>query len=148
MSAEPRVAAIRFLLRAFGAVDCLALIAVLMPRAVIESASLRLGFAPFSPGPLAEYLARSTSLLYALHGALMLYVASDVPRHWGLIRCLGLLAVVHGVLMLMIDVRIGMPGWWCAIEGPTFAASGIALWMLTNRGEETEQERTEATENL
>ena len=35
----------------------------LMPRWLIESVSTRLGFAPFPPGPLAEYLARSTSLL-------------------------------------------------------------------------------------
>jgi len=134
MPAERRIAVIRFLLRAFGAIDCLALIAVLMPRSVIESVSLRLGFAPFPPGPLAEYLARSTSLLYALHGALMLYVSTDVPRHWGLIRCLGALAAIHGVLMLIIDFQLGMPAWWCAIEGPTFAASGIALWTLTRRG--------------
>ena len=134
MPAERRFALIRCLLRAFGAIDCLALVAVLMPRAVIESASLRLGFAPFPPGPLAEYLARSTSLLYALHGALLLYVSSDVPRHWGLIRCLGALAVVHGTLTMFIDLQLGMPGWWCAVEGPTFAASGIALWMLTRRG--------------
>jgi hypothetical protein len=133
---EPRrVAAIRRFLRFIGAVDCLALVAVLMPRSLIESISLRLGFASFPPGPLPEYLARSTSLLYALHGALLLYVASDVPRYWGLIRWLGWLAVVHGTLMLAIDLRLGMPLWWCIAEGPTFAASGMLLLALTNRGQ-------------
>ena len=134
MPLERRLAFVRSLLRAFGAVDCLALVAVLMPRAFIETVSLRLGFAPFPPGPLAEYLARSTSLLYALHGALLLYVAGDVLRYWRLIRCLGALAMIHGALTLFLDIRLGMPSWWSALEGPTFAASGFALWTLTRRG--------------
>jgi hypothetical protein len=134
---EPRrIALSRRLLRLIGAVDCLAVFAVLMPRSLIESISLRLGFAPFPPGPLAEYLARSTSLLYALHGALLLYVASDVTRYWGLIRCLGGLAVIHGTLMLAIDLQLGMPGWWCLAEGPTFAASGLLLLALIKRGQD------------
>lgn len=131
-----RVANLRRLLRFFGAVDCLALIAVLMPRSAIESISLRLGFAPFPPGPLAEYLARSTSLLYALHGALLLYIAEDVVRYWSLIRWLGVLAAIHGTLMLALDLQLGMPGWWCAAEGPTFAVSGLLLVALTNRGQQ------------
>jgi hypothetical protein len=130
-----RVAAIRRFLRLIGAIDCLAVVAVLMPRSLIESVSLRLGFAAFPSGPLPEYLARSTSLLYALHGALLLYVARDVTRYWGLIRWLGLLAVVHGTMMLAIDLQLGMPLWWCIAEGPTFAASGLLLLALTNRGQ-------------
>lgn len=136
-----RIDLVRRLLRVIGAVDCLAVAAVLMPRAVIESISLRLGFSSFPPGPLAEYLARSTSLLYALHGALLLYVAGDVTRYWGLIRCLGALAVIHGSLMLAIDLQLGMPGWWCLAEGPTFAASGLLLLALTNRGQQESLDR-------
>lgn len=131
-----RVAAIRRVLRLIGAVDCLAVVAVLMPRSLIESVSLRLGFASFPPGPLPEYLARSTSLLYALHGALLLYVAGDVVRNWGLIRWLGVLAIIHGTLMLAIDLHLGMPLWWCLAEGPIFAASGLLLLALTNRGQQ------------
>jgi hypothetical protein len=130
-----RITLLRRLLRFIGAIDCLALVAVLMPRSLIESISTRLGFASFSPGPLPEYLARSTSLLYALHGALLLYVAADVPRYWGLIRCLGALALIHGLLMLAIDLQLGMPGWWCLAEGPTFAVSGLLLLALTKRGQ-------------
>jgi hypothetical protein len=130
-----RIVLIRRLLRLIGAVDCLAIVAVLMPRPLIESISLRLGFAPFPSGPLAEYLARSTSLLYALHGALLLFVAGEVVRYWGLIRWLGWLAAVHGALMLVIDLQLGMPGWWCLVEGPTFAASGLLLLALTKCGQ-------------
>lgn len=128
-----RAVLVSWLLRLFGAVDCLALAAVVMPRSMMESVSLRLGFAPFSSGPLPEYLARSTSLLYALHGALLLYLAHDVVRHWGLIRWLGLLSIGHGVAIVAIDLDIGMPTWWCFAEGPTFAAAGLVLWWLTRR---------------
>lgn len=126
-----RAAVIRFMLRLFGGVDCLAVLPVLMPRSMMEWVSTRMGFAPFSAGPLPEYLARSTSLLYALHGALLLYLAKDVVRYWGLIRWLGLLSIAHGAAMLAIDVQLGMPAWWCAAEGPTFAVAGLVLWWLT-----------------
>lgn len=129
-----RTALLRRLLRLIGAIDCLALLAALMPRTLIESVSTRLGFAPFPPGPLAEYLARSTSLLYALHGALLLFIAGDVVRYLPLIRWLGVLAAIHGTLILAIDLQLGMPGWWCAAEGPTFAVSGLLLLALTKRG--------------
>ena len=126
--------------RIVGFVDCLALVAVLMPRDVMASISGHLGFAPFSSGPLPEYLARSTSLLYALHGALLLYVANDVARYRGLIRWLGLLAMAHGGIMLLIDIRIGMPAWWCVLEGPTFALVGLVLWLLAKRGSTVDAE--------
>lgn len=139
---RPRDRATVLLLRVIGGVDCLALIAVLMPRAAMESIAARFGFAPISAGPLTEYLARSTSLLYALHGALLLYVATDVARFRGLIRWLGMLSIAHGGVMLLIDVRIGMPAWWCAAEGPTFAAAGLVLCLLTKRGSNESAENT------
>lgn len=125
---------VALLLRIIGAVDCLALAAVLMPRSLMHDIAVAVGLPGFPPGPLALYLARSTSLLYALHGVLVLYVSSDVERYLGLIRLLGVLAIVHGSILLAVDVLVGMPPWWCAVEGPTFAATGWLLLWLLNRG--------------
>jgi hypothetical protein len=117
-------------LSSFGCFDCLALIAVLLPGSVLHAASLRLGLAPLPADPLVGYLARSASLMYALHGATVLFVSFDMLRYWELIRFLALLAIVHGLLILGIDLAEGMPGWWQIVEGPSFSLTGIVVLLL------------------
>jgi hypothetical protein len=121
---EHRVA---WLLRLFGAVDCLALIAVLMPRASMHAIAVTSGLEGLPAGPLPEYLARSASLMYALHGATVLFISRDVHRYWPLIRFLASIAVAHGLIVFAIDYRIGMPLWWRFVEGPAFAMTGLSV---------------------
>ena len=80
--------------------------------------------------PVVGYLARSASVMYALHGLVVFYVSFDLPRYWTLIRLLAITAIVHGALMSLIDYRVGMPGWWSLLEGPCFAATGAAALAL------------------
>jgi hypothetical protein len=125
---------VALVLRVFGCVDLLALVAVFLPGGVLRGASVWLGLAALPAEPLAGYLARSASLMYALHGAAILFVSFDVPRYWELIRFLALLAVVHGALMLWIDVVEGMPAWWQVVEGPCFALTGVVVLLVMQRG--------------
>jgi hypothetical protein len=120
-------------LRGFGCLDCLALLAVLLPGSVLRAASVRLGLAPLPDDPLVGYLVRTASLMYALHGATVLFVSFDVPRYWGLIRFLALLALLHGVLIVGIDVAEGMPRWWQAVEGLCFSLTGAVVLVLQAR---------------
>jgi hypothetical protein len=124
-------------LRGMGALDCLALVAVCLPREWIDALCGRLTGVAFPAVPVAWYLARSTSLLYALHGAMVVYISFDVPRHWRLIRFLAYAAIVHGGLILAIDVSSGMPGWWSAVEGPCFAVTGLVVLFLVQRARHT-----------
>lgn len=117
-------------LRCMGALDCLALLAVCLPREWIDALCEMLTGVAFPAVPVAWYLARSTSLLYALHGAMVVYISFDVPRYWRLIRFLAWAAIVHGGLILAIDVSSGMPGWWSAVEGPCFAVTGLVVLAL------------------
>jgi hypothetical protein len=121
-------------LRICGGVDLLAIIAFAMPLEWIRQAHLWCGFGPFPEGPLPEYLARATSLLWGLHGALLLYLARDIPAHVRLIAFVARLTVGGGVLLLFLGLRTGLPVWWVALEGPVFAASGLwYLWWLNRR---------------
>lgn len=115
------------LLRFLGGVDLLAFVAVVMPRAWMEAAHSLAGMGAFPDAPIAGYLARSASALYALHGMLLLYMSLDVARHWGLIRFFAIAALFHGLIMLSVDVREEMPVWWTVLEGPTFAVTGLAV---------------------
>lgn len=115
-------------LRLFGLVDLLALIAVFMPEEWLDTGHGLCGLGEFPEGPLTVYLARSTSLLWAYHGALLLFLAGDVGQHRRVIEFVARATVVAGVLLVGIDVTSGIPWWWTLLEGPLFALSGI--WLL------------------
>src|SRR5262249_47918114 len=80
-------------------------------------------------------LARSTSFLYALHGATVLFLSFDLSRYWSLITFLAAIALVHGAVMLGIDLAEGMPLWWTVVEGPgIFATGAVGLSLQRLRG--------------
>lgn len=122
-------------LRLFGGIDLLALIAVLMPIEWMQAGHRLCGLGEFPDGPLAIYLSRSTSLLWAFHGALLLYLSKDVRKHSDVIRFVGRATVLAGLMLLAIDLTTGIPWWWTSLEGPVFAASGVwMLWWLDTGG--------------
>lgn len=125
-------------LRVFGVVDLCALVAVVLPHAWLSEAAQMAGLAAGLPAaPVVGYLARSASLMYALHGATVLFVSFDVRRYWPLIRCLALLAPAHGLCILGLDLAEGMPVWWTCVEGPGFALTGLVVLGLQRRAELT-----------
>jgi hypothetical protein len=118
----------------FGTLDLLALAAALAPRPWIVLAHDWCGLGSLPDGPVVGYLFRAASLVFALHGAVLLFVSTDVARYWRLIRFLAVLAVVHGALLVGIDTAEGMPGWWRWAEGPGFAATGVVILLLQGAG--------------
>jgi len=130
---ESRARLLAFLLRALGAFDLLALAAVVVPASWIASAHGRLGLGELPNEPIVFYLARSASAVYALHGAIVFFVSFDVRRYDPLIRFLSLAAIFHGALIVAIDAASSMPAWWTIIEGPCFAATGVAVLAVRGR---------------
>jgi len=116
-------------LRFFGALDLIAFLAIMMPQTWMASAHSVLGLGEFPDAPIVGYLARSSSALYALHGAMILFISFDVQRYARLITFLAIAALIHGAVMLGIDWAVGMPWVWTMFEGPGFAASGIVVLM-------------------
>ncbi|MBI2477985.1 MAG: hypothetical protein HYV60_04860 [Planctomycetia bacterium] len=114
-------------LRVLGGIDMIAFIAVAMPIAWIRLGHQWSGLGDFPDAPIAGYLARSASALYALHGLTVVYMSFDVRRYWPLIRFLARVAIAHGIVMLGIDLAVGMPSWWTVVEGPAFAATGLIV---------------------
>jgi len=118
-------------LRAIGAVCMLALVAVFMPRAWIDWCHQRLGLGPFPVAPVAEYLARSESFLYAALGAALWALGGAADRMGRAIRAVGLGMVVAGPIFLLIDFRSGLPWWWMAGEGPWITVMGLVILFLS-----------------
>jgi hypothetical protein len=130
-------------LRGLGCMDLLALIAVLLPHEWMARLHALAGLGELPRLPLVGYLSRSSSLLYALHGAMIVFLSFDIARYGRLITFLALAALVHGALMLAIDVAESMPLWWIVVEGPGFAATGAIVLLLQGRAFRSTTEKTE-----
>ena len=105
-------------LRFGGVVLCLAFGAMLLPADWMAASHRWLGMGEFPHAPLTDYLIRSISALYGFHGVLVLLVAGDPLHYQRIVRYLGVMDIVFGLMMIAIDVRAGMPTMWTMFEGP------------------------------
>lgn len=122
-----------WLLRVLGSVTLLALIAVVMPTRWMAAVNDWIGLDPFAPSPLMEYLTRSLSAVYALVGALTLFVSRNVSRYAALIAFSGRLTVILGVFFTVLGIRAGLPSAWAWFEGPPTIVLGLSMTYLAGR---------------
>jgi hypothetical protein len=126
--------ALLFLLRANAAILLCAAPCALLPFAWMDAVHrdlLRLG--SLADAPLTRYLTRSLSLVYALHGAVILTVTLDWARYRPFVPVLAWLHVSFGCAMLAVDFNAGVPWWWAASEGPSLVLYGSAVLVLYRR---------------
>lgn len=121
---------LRILLAVIGCGLLVATIPIFFPASLMATIHGWLGLGEFPDQPITIYLARSTSLLYAVHGALMLIVSLDLDRYWPLVPVFGWLHVVIGAMMLAIDLTTPMPWYWTAVEGVPIAIAGLVIILL------------------
>jgi hypothetical protein len=121
---------LRWFLRIGGVVTGLAIVPVFMPRAWMDLCHQHLGLGPLPEGPIVEYLARSTSLFYALLGVVLWVLSLDVERHSRAIAAVGAGILACGPVLLVIDLRAGMPVWWTVMEGPWVVVIGAVMLLL------------------
>ena len=122
-----------WLLRLSGAMTLTALGAVFMPYDWMNLIHQRLGMGELPDIPIVGYLTRSVSALYALHGALLIFVSLDVVRYLPVVRFLGWAGVVMGVLLFGVDRAVGMPVPWTNREGPFVVAISAVILVLARR---------------
>jgi len=120
-------------LRVGGTVCALATVAVFMPREWMALCHERLGLGPFPDGPIIDYLARSTSMLYAILGIVLWLLSRDVRRFGGSVAAVGMGLMIGGVVLLTIDLRAGLPTWWIVVEGPFVVCIGVVMRTLAAR---------------
>jgi hypothetical protein len=124
---------LRLLLAIIGCGLLVATIPIFFPVSWMASIHGWLGLGEFPQEPITVYLARSTSLLYAVHGGLMLFVSFDLDRYWPIVPLFGWLHVVIGLAMLGIDLTAPMPWYWTAVEGIPIALAGLVIVGLCRR---------------
>jgi hypothetical protein len=125
-----------FILRLGAVVLLLATIAIVMPFSWMAAAYPRLGFHGELPDlPIVGYLTRSLSLVYALWGVTLWYVSLDIRRYLPIVRVLGCLNIILGIVLTTLDYVLGMPAYWTIIEGATVIPYGAALWWAARQYE-------------
>lgn len=118
---------LRLLLAVIGCGLLVATIPIFFPVGWMAAIHRWLGLGEFPEAPITVYLARSTSLLYAIHGGLMLFVSFDLRRYWPLVPVFGWLHVAIGLVMLGIDLTTPMPWYWTSVEGVPIAIAGLVI---------------------
>jgi hypothetical protein len=120
-----------FLMRIGGLSTLLALPASFLPFEWMNAIHQRVGLGPLPDLPITGYLTRSLSWFYAMHGALWLFLSTDLRRYSGVIRFLLLLSAGFGVGMVVLDWWVRMPLPWTLCEGPSIILfSLVILWLL------------------
>jgi len=72
--------------------------------------------------------------MYAIHGLLLIFVSFDIDRYLPLIRLLAGIALIHGILLIGIDISTPMPWWWTCGEGPLLLMwGGLTFMLLSNK---------------
>lgn len=119
------------ILRVIGVGGLLALPAIFLPMEAMTAIHTWLGLGTVSADPVVEYLARTTSMFYVVAGIITLAISFNLWRYRPLARLWGWLAIVKGVAVLVIDLDVGLPVWWTAVEGPSSILIGLLLlWLL------------------
>jgi len=107
-----------------------ALIPSVMPFTWMQEVHRCLGMGELADGPLIEYLTRSLSILYAMHGVILLFVSLDVRRLLPVVKLVAVLTILFGLCLTALDIVVGMPVFWIAAEGPSlFILYSVVLWL-------------------
>ena len=118
------------LLRLDGIVMLAALFPSIMPLAWMKEIHRCLGMGELPDGPIIGYLTRSLALMYAMHGAVLLFLSLDVRRFLPVVKFVAVLTILFGLWLIALDVVVGMPVFWIAAEGPSlFVLYCVVLWL-------------------
>jgi hypothetical protein len=118
-------------LRVFSVLPMTAVFAAMLPVGAMDAVHRYIGLGSLPKGPIVEYLARSTSLFYALHGALLWYLASDLRRYRDVFWFYLWLSLIFAVGLFLTDLTAGLPPRWAFGEGPAVAVLvGLIMWLF------------------
>jgi hypothetical protein len=118
------------LLRAAGGLTLTAFLAVLLPVEWMAATHEWLGLGEFPRAPIVEYLTRSVAALYGFHGVLLLLISREPVRYRTIVRFVGVMNLLFGMLMIAIDLHAGLPLLWTLAEGPPIMAFGLVILFL------------------
>ncbi len=80
--------------------------------------------------PILDYLARSVSLFYGIHGVLILYISFNLIHNLPILKLMCYLGFIFGIAIIFIDFAAPMPLYWAFMEGPFILTLNLAVYAL------------------
>jgi hypothetical protein len=93
--------------------------------------NLKLGILP--QVPIVDYLARSLSLFYGVHGVIILYISFNLIRNLPILKLLCYLGMMMGITLFFIDINASMPPRWTYAEGPLVVSVNLLVYVLVRQ---------------
>ena len=112
------------LITAFGA--------VFLPYDTMARMHQQIGLGNLPHLPIIDYLTRSVSLFYGIHGVMVLYISFNLMRYLQFLKLLCYLGFVFGIALFIIDIKAPMPANWSIIEGPFIISLNLVVYILVN----------------
>ena len=129
----PAERVLKLVLRLAAVMLLTALVPAIMPFHWMELIHEKMGMGKLPDALIVHYLTRSCSLMYALHGAILLFISFDVRRYLPFLIFQSWLSMGFGASMLALDLSIGMSVGWTIGEGPFIIGLGLLILLLTRR---------------
>lgn len=120
-----------WVLRAHALVLLLALVPIFFPFEWMDKIHGWLGLGELPEARITQYLTRSLSLVYALHGAVCLALTMNMKKYLPFIQLVAGFHFVFGGLSLAIDLNAGMPWFWTIGEGPMIMLFAIFIYFYS-----------------
>ena len=102
-----------------------------MPYSWMRAIHQWLGMGELPDQPIVGYLARSTSVFYALFGGLLWCLSFHPNRYRPVIHYLGAATIAFGAMLFIVDLLEGLPLYWILTEGPINIAIGLIIFNLS-----------------
>ena len=118
------------ILRLSGLILITAFVAVFLPYDTMANIHRQMGLGDFPALPILDYLARSVSLFYGIHGIILLYISFDLARYLPLLKLLCYVGFLFGIALFVIDINAPMPANWAYTEGPFVLSLNLAIYIL------------------
>ena len=124
---------LKWILRLHAVVLLAALIPIFFPWSLMNTVHQWLGLGDLPKSVMTDYLTRSLSLVYALHGAVCLVLTFDLAKYLPLIRTIAVFHFGFGLFMLGIDLQAGLPWYWTISEGPMISIFAVFIFVFAGR---------------
>jgi hypothetical protein len=118
------------ILRLSGLLLITAFIAAFLPYETMAKIHEQIGMGNFPKLPILDYLARSVSLFYGIHGVIVLYISFDIMRYLKFLKLLCYLGFVFGIVLFGVDMHAPMPASWTFSEGPLIVSLNLVVYIL------------------
>ena len=122
-----------FILRVSGIMLITAFVGVILPYNTMARIHQQIGLGEFPSLPILNYLARSVSFFYFIHGVIVLYISFNLTRYLEFLKLLCYLGFAFGIALFIIDFQSPMPPSWSWGEGSIIISLNLLVYILLIR---------------